>query len=91
MREEETMTRIINGVAYATDYEAIVGVEAGSGQHPVTRKVVTPGDVNFSDVNQETPPARRRADTGTVPTQAQAAQQAAPQQPQQPAAADGGR
>jgi len=62
------MTRIINGVAYATDYEEIVGVEAGSGQHPVTRKVVTPGDVNFADTPSQSSP-RRRADTGAVDVQ----------------------
>jgi hypothetical protein len=76
------MTRIINGVAYASDYEEIVGVEAGSGQHPVVRKVVTPGDVNFS-TDQPQPSHRRRADTGAVPVQPANSEQAPNQ--------DGGR
>jgi len=67
------MTRIINGVAYATDYEEIVGVEAGSGQHPVVTKVVRPGDVNFS-ADRDRPQGRRRADAddATAPAESKA-------------------
>lgn len=69
------MTRIINGVAYAPDYEEIVGVEAGSGQHPVVTKVVRPGDVNFS--NDEERPSGRRAAEPAATTGSTKAQQPA--------------
>lgn len=65
------MTRIINGVAYAPDYEEIVGAEAGSGQHPVVTKVVRPGDVNFSS-ETERPQGRRAAEPAATTGQTKA-------------------